>query len=81
MLTLSSYYGVPVIVSARTMVDQGGGPRSPFTRNDIRGLLSLKEEEEEEKEKEEKEARFLIKSNNPNLKGGEQPQPEGWGKP
>ena len=30
-------------------------------------------------EEEEKEDAQRRKSNNPNLKGGEQPQPEGWG--
>ena len=50
MLNLSSYYGVPVIVSARTMVDQGGGTQRALTRNDICGLLSLKKEKEEEAE-------------------------------
>ena len=41
MLNLSSYYGVPVIVSARTMVDQGGGTQKALTRNEICGLLSF----------------------------------------
>ena len=54
MLNLSSYYGVPVIVSARTMVDQGGDPEAPHAE------WHLRITEEEEKEKEEKEKSGLF---------------------
>ena len=49
------------------------GPAGP-----LRGPMPWKEEEEkekEEKEKEEKEEMLGQKSNNPNLKGGEQGKP------
>ena len=36
---------------------------------------------EKEKEKEKEEDTLQRKSNNPNRKGGEQHQPEAWGKP
>ena len=43
---------------------------------DSNQLMMMGEKKEEEKEKD----MLREKSNNPNLKGGEQPQPEGWGK-
>ena len=38
----------------------------------VYSLEEEEEKEEEEEEEDEEEARFNIKSNNPNLKGGEQ---------